>query len=144
MPGSYILNRETIPNSVVSSGRFKPETYSRIKEELSHWPEITPGVKHEERGLFNKNKKPTTTDAPASSKTADPTNTAEHAPGATPTEKGSKTDKFVNGAQKVSDTGSAVNGVAQTGNELWNSAKNAWNDVFHGGESSGAGAEPAA
>jgi hypothetical protein len=148
VPGLYHyppLNEETIPNNVISSERNMPETYPGFEEEMNHQPEATPWMKHAERGLFKNNKKTTTTDAPASPKTADPATTAEDEPADTPAGKKSKTDKFVDGAQKVSDTGSAVNGVAQTGNELWDSAKNAWNDVFHNGESSGAtGGEAAA
>jgi hypothetical protein len=51
-------------------------------------------------------------------------------------EKTSKIDKIVNGANTAAQVGSAANDLVSTGDSLYNSAKGAWNDVFHHGQGS--------
>ena len=41
----------------------------------------------------------------------------------------SRTESIVNGAHKASEIGGAVNDLVQTGTSLWDSAKNAWDDI---------------
>jgi hypothetical protein len=63
----------------------------------------------------------------------------EHAktePAKSEPEKTSKIDKIVNGANTAAQVGSAANDLVSTGDSLYNSAKGAWNDVFHHGQGS--------